>query len=456
MLIRDAEVWQEGRADVRIANGRIAELGALEPCAGEPVFDARGSTLLPGLHDHHIHLAAEAARHSSVQCGPPDVIDEAGLAQALDTPGESWLRGTGYTESVAGMLTRQQLDAMQADRPVRIQDRTGRMWFFNSLGVESLRTLAPLPPGFDPDTGQLFDGDTWLRETLGNAPPGLAALATELAGFGLTGLTDMSPANDPAIVDHFVQQQDSGAVPQRLVVAGTVELASAPFSERLVLGPGKLHLHDAALPDPLDAAQFIRAVHDQGRAIAVHCVTEAELVIALAAIGAAGVQPGDRIEHAGIAPDHLIHEMARMHLHVCSNPAFTEARGDRYLAEVEPELQHLLYRLTGLRDAGIVLAGGSDAPYGPTDPWAAMRAAVDRRTAAGVVIGAVEALSPEEALALYLADPLDLSRQRNIGIGEPADLILLDRPWAEARTRLLARDVQTVIAAGSIIHQRID
>jgi predicted amidohydrolase YtcJ len=85
-----------------------------------------------------------------------------------------------------------------------------------------------------------------------------------------------------------------------------------------------------------------------------------------------------------------------------------------------------------------------------------MRAAISRRTAAGKPVGLVEALTPEQALALYLADPLDLGRERVIAPGEPADLCLLDRPWAEARGRLLAGDVRTTLVAGSIIHQRVD
>jgi predicted amidohydrolase YtcJ len=116
----------------------------------------------------------------------------------------------------------------------------------------------------------------------------------------------------------------------------------------------------------------------------------------------------------------------------------------------------LLYRLGAFARAGLVLAAGSDAPYGVADPWAAMRAAVSRKTADGAVIGQDEALTPEGALALYLADPLDLRRQRSIAIGAPADLCLLDRPWGQARVRLLAQDVAMTWIGGSIVHDRIN
>ena len=63
MLIRDAELWGKGRADLRIAEGRIAAIGTLAALPGEAVVDARGGALLPGLHDHPIHLAA----HGTIQ-----------------------------------------------------------------------------------------------------------------------------------------------------------------------------------------------------------------------------------------------------------------------------------------------------------------------------------------------------------------------------------------------------
>jgi predicted amidohydrolase YtcJ len=85
-----------------------------------------------------------------------------------------------------------------------------------------------------------------------------------------------------------------------------------------------------------------------------------------------------------------------------------------------------------------------------------MRAAVARRTESGAVIGRDEALTPEAALALYLADPLDLRQQRSLAVGAPADLCLLDRPWTQARDRLRAQDVAMTWIAGSVVHDHVD
>lgn len=454
LLIRNAQIHGHSRAnapvaDVRIIDGHIAAIGALPTLPGEQVVDARGGALLPGLHDHHIHMAALAARRDSILCGPPDVSDEAALAAQLGAPGTGWLRGIAYHESVAGMPDRAMLDHMAPHRPVRIQHRSGRMWFFNSAGLDLILSSAPPPPGLDAATGRLFDEDHWLRGALGGTPPDFAAVSAELTSFGITGITDMSPANDTAMAAHFTAQQVSGSLRQRCLLAGTLALADVNPTSHLAIGPAKLHLHEADLPDYDDAVAFIAAAHAQGRPAAIHCVSETELVFALAALQDAGLYPGDRIEHASIAPDSAVEEIARLALAIVSQPHFIAERGDQYREAVEPDAVPHLYRLRSFVRAGVPLAGGSDAPFGEPDPWVSMRAAVSRQTRMGYTIGPDEALSPEQALSLFLADPVDLARQRMIAPGAPADLCLLDCGWEQARTRLSASDVRATVLAGT-------
>jgi predicted amidohydrolase YtcJ len=73
-----------------------------------------------------------------------------------------------------------------------------------------------------------------------------------------------------------------------------------------------------------------------------------------------------------------------------------------------------------------------------------------------MVMAAEEALTPEAALGLYLADPLDLSRQRALEPGAAADLCLLDRCWAEARARLGSDLVRCTIVDGRVVHDPVD
>jgi predicted amidohydrolase YtcJ len=460
MLIRDAEIWQGDRADVRLSGGRIQAIGQLSGRPGEPVIDAGGGALLPGLHDHHIHLPALAAKAASVVCGPPEITDEAELAARLAAQrGCGWIRGILYHESVMGLPDARALDRFVPHRPLRIQHRSGRMWFLNSAALDILLQTAPAPPGLMRDaagyTGQLFEEDDWLRRTLASTPPGFGAIAADLAGFGITGLTEMSPRNEAIMAGHFSAEMISGALPQRVLLAGALSLgdiAAGPWQ----LGPAKLHLHETALPAFEDATAFITAAHRGERPVAVHCTTEVELVFTLAAFEAAGTFPGDRIEHAGVAGNEHIARIAELGLAVVSQPHFIAERGDAYLHDVEPRHRDELYRLASFIRAGVPLAAGSDAPFGSADPWAAMRAAVSRTTATGHSIGGNEALSPEAALDLFLAAPQNLARQRRIATGEPADLCLLSVPWRGARQRLSADDVRSTFIGGKIVHDRID
>lgn len=460
MLIRNTEIWGAGVCNLRIIKGRIAAMGALSSHDGEDVLDAHGGALLPGLHDHHIHLAALAAKRGSLLCGPPEVTDLAALAKRLSLPGTGWLRGIGYHESVAGMLDAATLDRLVPDRPIRIQHRSGRMWFFNSAGLDAILARAAPPPGLERDngcfTGRLFDEDNWLRTALAGKPPAFEEVSAELAAYGITGITDMSPANDPLMARHFATEQDKGALVQRCLLAGSLSLTATETTSKLAIGPAKLHLHEADLPCYDDAVAFMRDAHQQDRAVAIHCTTETELVFALSALEEAGPRRGDRIEHASIAPDHLVDEIARLGLCVVSQPHFISERGDQYRSAIEAATLPHLYRLRAFLEAGATLAGGSDAPFGSADPWAAMAAAVRRQTRDGHAIGGDEALSPEEAIRLFLADPTDLSQQRRIETGAPADLCLLDRPWAEARTRLSAADVRCTLIDGVVVHNRVD
>lgn len=456
MLIRGAEVHGHGIADVRLAGGRIAALGQLAPQDGEAVIEAQGAALLPGLHDHHLHLAGLAARRASVWCGPPEVTDAEQLAARLSLAGTGWLRGIGFHESVMGLPDARALDRLVPDRPLRMQHRGGRMWLLNSRALEDLLSRAAPPPGLEGEggrfTGRLFDEDAWLRAALGSTMPDFAALSRELAALGVTGITDMTPQNDAHAAQHFARQRQAGKLLQRAVLAGTLSLAGAA-QDGWSLGPAKLHLHEAALPDFDATLGLIRAAHAQDRGVAVHCTTEVELVFTLALLEQAGTHPRDRIEHASIAdPDHVA-RIATLGLPVCVQPHFIAERGDQYLAEVERAHHANLYRLASLSGAGIALCGGSDAPFGLVDPWSAMQAAVSRRSPSGQVIGPSEALSPEEALALWLADPAEPRRTRRIVPGAPADLVLLDRAWGKALVALSSDLVSRVWIGGELVHQ---
>jgi predicted amidohydrolase YtcJ len=455
-------------ATVRIAAGRIVAVdhhgtgGSVPAGVDAPVLDGRGGAVIAGLRDHHLHLLSTAARRSSVACGPPEVTDAAGLRAALaggaaDAGTGGWVRGYGYDESVAGPLDAATLDRLLgegSDHPVRVQHRSGHAWVLNGRAIRELGVGEVDHRGVDRDpdgrpTGVLFDLDPWLREAAGPAgPPDPAPVGESLARFGVTGFTDASAANGPAELELVESACESGRLGQRVLLLGGGEL---PVRESGAVRTGQLKvmLVERDLPSFDELVATIRGAGARGAAL--HCVTRETLVLAASALAVTGGGP-HRVEHASVAPPEVVALVRASGATVVTQPAFAEAHGDRYLRDVEAADLPWLYRLAGWEQAGVPLAAGSDSPFGPLDPWVAIRAAVDRHTAGGQLLGAGERLRPEAALALYqgsLGDPG--GGPRRVAVGEPADLCVLRAPWHEARLELRSSLVRMTVVAGRVI-----
>jgi predicted amidohydrolase YtcJ len=448
--------------DVRLRGDRIAEVAPdLSPAAGELLLDAMGACLLPGLHDHHIHLMALAASLDSVNCGPPAIASEAQLARQLRSlnaeQAGTWLRGTGYHPCVAGDIDRHWLDRHIPDRPVRIQHRGGRLWVLNSAALDALLGAAGQPPaGMEmvtgEPTGRLYQEDAWLRQQLPRAIPDIGAASRYLASCGVTGVTDTTPTNGEDEMTLFARLQQEGTLLQRLRMMGTANLPACPESPLLQRGELKIHLLESDLPDWDATVSEVEAAHQQGRGVAIHCVTRTELVFSLGILEQAGAIAGDRIEHASVCPPELIQPVSALGLRVVTQPHFLAERGDQYLADVEPSDLPWLYRAAVFLKAGVPLAAGSDAPFGSADPWRSMRAAVQRQTPSGEVLGWAETLTPEQALDLFLSPPAQPGvGRRSVSAGAPADLCLMNAPWETLRNDLCRERVRATWIAGKAV-----
>ncbi|WP_230205115.1 amidohydrolase family protein [Parafrankia elaeagni] len=360
MLVRRAEILaapsavgvgpgpgtaRTGLVDVRLAGGTVAEIGPpgrrLDRHPGEEEVDAAGGALLPGLHDHHLHLMSLAASMASVFLGPPAVTDAREFAERLGeaagaarrSPHGGWVRGIGYHPATAGDLDRWALDALTGDVPTRVQHRGGALWVLNSAALREVglsphagtgasagagegieRTPAGTP------TGRLWRLDSWLAARVPRVAVDLGALGQAALAAGVTGFTDATPERRPSDRAALAEAVAAGVLPQRLTLmrscaetaeterpvrpetpgsdgarapGGTAEGPGSRRQPRLTAGPLKIMLDDTDLPDPDSLAERIRAAHRSGVPVAVHCVTRVQLVVALAAIESARSRVGD-------------------------------------------------------------------------------------------------------------------------------------------------------------------
>ena len=417
-LLRDVEV-EDRRVDVLLRDGRVAALGTglADPVgASHEEVDGSGHALLPGLHDHHVHVLALAAVRRSVDVGSGDLG-----ATLRAAPGTGWVRATGYHESVVGHLDRDILDQLLPDRPVRVQHRSGGLWILNSRALEVVDPDESADVERDASgrpTGRLWRYDERLRAALprDTEPPDIGAVGRQLADLGITGVTDATPDLDAGAIDLLRR------LPQRLSLLG----GDGPL-------PRKVLLRDHDLPDLDTLAALIGGLHATGRPVAVHCVTRESLLLTLVALDRVGPLPGDRIEHAAVVPPEIVPWLARLGVRVVTQPDFLRTRGDTYLLEVETDDHPYLYPYAGLLAVGVRVCASSDAPFGEIDPWQVIASANSRLTAAGTAIGPDERVPTRTALAGYLTPPEDPGgAPRRVTVGAPADLVLLDRSLDEA------------------------
>ncbi|WP_343572283.1 amidohydrolase family protein [Mycobacterium sp.] len=431
MLIQRAVTLDGATVDIRVGDriDEVAETLALR--AGEDVLDAAGGAVLPGLHDHHVHLYSAAAASTSLRVGPPQVRDPAGLAAALagaEAGADGWIRAVAYHDSVAGPLDRDALDAIAPATPVRIQHRSGVLWILNSAGLRRIGLT-------DHPDGRLRSSDSWA-EALGRSETNLADLSDRLSRYGVIGITDATP--DLAIAD----------------IVGLAELHRRGELRQHVhcLAPGKRILHD----DDLDLEQlttWIAGRHSEARPVAIHCVTAAQLLVTIAALRETGCYPGDRIEHAAVVRSDCLKDLADLGITVVTQPNFVAERGDQYLDEVPADEHDQLWRVASLLDAGVPVALSTDMPFGDGDPWAAMRAAVHRRTPSGVLLGGGECISAQTALTMFFGRADRPTRPRRVAPGEPADLCVLSVAPETALSELDAGTVAATIIGGHVAYR---
>lgn len=433
MLIQRATLLNGSVVDIRVGD-RISTVGEhLVSQPREAVYDAENRTVIPGLHDHHVHLRAAAAALTSARVGPNEVKDRADLQRTLARAvvgRDGWIRAVGYHEAVAGQLDRVVLDEVSPPVPVRVQHRSGVLWTLNSLGLARVGLT-------DHSDGRLRSADRSWSDTLRRNDVGLLDVSERLCAYGVTGVTDATPDLDTADIVRLIEAHRHGELRQRVHC----------------LAPGKRILHDTDL-DLDELTAWIRERHADDAPVALHCVTAVQLIVTLSALQTAGRHGRDRIEHAAVVPDASMADLATSGATVVTQPNFVAERGDQYLQDVPAAEHHELWRLASLLRAGVPVALSTDMPFGADDPWQAMRAAVHRTTGSGAVLGPAETISASKALTMFLGTAEHPVLPRTVAAGQPGDLAVLAASPAEVLDALDRDMVVGTLIGGEVVFER--
>jgi len=443
MLIKNADIDGEIR-DIRVADGVVAQIGTSLPNE-EAVIDADGCAVIRGLTDNHIHLCAYAAARDSLHLKQLSDISDAHLRVPID----QMLRVVDYHEDLHGRIDKNVLDSLAPGRIVRVQHQSGRAWVFSSAALRDA--------GLVHETGELIGEEGTDLPTRVDVQPDLGRASQALACVGVTRLTDATPYRSLESASLLIDAVSVGAVRQSVSFTGGPEIAaSVPsgFSQ----GPVKIVVGDHDLPNVELLVEAVNTARAHGRNVAFHCVTTAALALIVAAmreVGPSQFTHLDRIEHAAVVPNEYVDELKQLRLVIVTQPGFVHARGDRYLRTVDRVDLPFLYRCGSLVAAGIAVYGSSDAPYGPVDPWLAMRTAMERRSASGAAVGKDESISALSALRAYVNCPQERWRDE-VGprVGDPGDLVILGESLQGSLSHLNSVSVRATAIGGDLVFSR--
>jgi predicted amidohydrolase YtcJ len=467
-----------------LAVGSREEITALAPRAR--VLDHRDLTLTPGLAESHIHLVTYGFSLSELNLHGARSVSEvqAKVAQrAMNMPAGSWIRGAGFLLSelgLSGYPTAALLDEVSPHHPVLLSSRDMHLSWANSLALRLAGVTDTTP---DPEGGRVVRPLGTLLETAGALVARALPVPSE-AGYlaaARAGVADLAARGYVSAHTMAFESPDAPRALQTLAARGELPLrvwATLPHARLsharelgLSLNPGGLFqwggvkffadgalgsrtawLHAPGFADgsgtgiPLDPPELIRELGEEALRLGLTPVTHAigdrantevlDVYDQLRPL-AAGKGVRLRIEHA----QHLrAGDIPRFRgLTASVQPIHLQADGPM-IRELMPHLEAGSYAFRSLRDAGAILAFGSDAPVAPPEYRANFAAAVTRVTDDGHLLAGHEALSEQDVLWAHTRGPALAAGWDDEGVIRPgarAAFTLWDRVGGNAQALVL-------------------
>jgi hypothetical protein len=500
-----ALAWDDGGRIVGV--GDAAELRRRH--ADHVALDAGGRVVVPGLIDAHGHVLG-----LGLTLDQADLVGTSSRAEVIERlqafektlPADAWLLGRGWDQNdwpEKAFPTAVDLDAAFPKRPVWLQRVDGHAGWANSAALKlATRDLAGdwqpgggkiLREGTKP-SGVLIDG---AMNLIDGAVPSISPAMTEraldaamrkAASLGLTGVHDAGVSRAELAV--YRKLADSGRMPIRVYAMADGDGAALDDlcanglyhheGGRLAMRAVKLYADGALgsrgaalLADYSDDAgnRGLLVTEPEALAAAIAKAQRCKVQVAVHAIGDRGNRAvldafaphlraagaGDvrwRIEHAQVVALEDIARFAALRVIASMQP--THATSDMPWAEARVGAARIVggYAWRRFRDAGVVLAFGSDFPVEAVDPLLGLYAAVTRQDANGAPAGgwypdqrvtaweALRGFTLDAAYAAFMDGDVG-----SLAVGKRADFTVLSRDplREEPRALLQARAIATYV-----------
>ncbi|WP_172250222.1 amidohydrolase [Saccharibacillus deserti] len=508
----------EGSPDaIYTENGRIRAIGTSAELALQlsgrscEVVDWAGANVLPGLTDSHMHLSMQGVKLAAL-----DFSETASKEQMLwqireraaKTPEGEWIFGLNWNENAftpAEAPTIDELDEAAGSRPLYLTRTCFHAFLANREAFRRAGVTADTP---DPLSGALGRGesgelDGWLYEeaskllTAVQPKPDYAdkkaairracesALSLGLTAAHTEDLRYLGGIDVMRRIHHELREEGLHFRSHHLIFhdyldeAEALGLTAGDGDEWLRIGAAKIFsdgaiggrtallnapYHDAPTTSgmAIHARERLHAITARARSlgfpIAVHAIGDGAADLTLGAMEAyplAGITAlPDRFIHAQVLDAALLERMTKLQLIADIQPRFVVSDFPWVLDRVGPQRTDYLYAWKKMIDAGIVCAGGSDAPIEPLNPLLGLHAAVARRRpdraepAEGYL--PQERLSLQQALWLFTEGSAlaaaEAGERGRIQVGFAADFTVLDRDIAAGEQALTeARALMTVV-----------
>ena len=474
-----------GPVDVVVEQGSVQNIGhGMERPLGVEEFDADGRWLIPGLWDHHVHLAQWTARGQRLDLSGTDSPDAAlAVVRAHLAAHPGPVVGFGHrlglwsTEPTVAML-----DAVAPDVPVVLIAGDAHHAWVNSRALERL--------GLPPREGVVAENEWYDAYTRIDAvlepdvsPAAYRRTLDRAAALGITGLVDLErgqtaadwePRASPVRVRVATYADGLDATiaaglhtgdvlpgspdlvtmgPLKIISDGSLNTRTAWCCEEYADGSG----YGAPNQTSAELVSLLDRAHANRLEVATHAIGDRALRDALAAYDETGALGS--IEHAQLVRRDAVPELARLGLRASVQPA--HLLDDRDVTEeLWPDRAERCFAFRWMLDDGVQLAFGSDAPVSPLDPWLAISAAVHRSADDRPAWHPEQALTPREALAA------SVDGRGSVHAGMPADLVLLDadplpdpadggHETADAGAVLRRMPVALTLVAGEVAHSAL-
>lgn len=336
--------------------------------------------------------------------------------------------------------------------------------YYNSVGVTGW-----MDPAANASPGQAVFAIQPTADTIG-VLPGYKALA-EKGGLNahVAALLVANPKSRPTDLEVLETVRKRFAGVPNLTLPGIKIFADGvlefPAQSAAVIEPYRdSHKRGELLFDPKHFGELVTAADQRGWLVHIHAVGDRAVRESLNAFEQARAAGNSGIPHS-ITHLQLVNptELARFkRLNVIASMQLLWALGDEYAIDmVKPYVSALAYRYqypaNSLLKAGATIAGASDWPVSPANPWLAIAQATTRNGPKGVLNA--DEIVPREvmfyAYTLNAAKTIRLDQQiGSLASGKQADFVVLDRDVFTVDTEALgATQVLATYFAGREVYQ---